>query len=325
MASPVVTHQRTPEASTSGGARALEVAPPERHFYDVFLSYRHADAKRVGELKDKIEALGFTAFWDQLDPFKDFTQVGNDKIDAIRAILARSTCLVFFYSRATEQALKESGPDGAAEPNTKLGVWMPWELGFFDGSVSARIGVYLLDGPPANGEKEAFTGCEYLGRYRTLTDEADLAEFLRHNAVRERRIDNVESAFIWLANLTEEGLPNPANVGFGIAEWYADHTARLCTAWGAKPLADGLYVWKAWLDEARVSALAPWRNAWVDELIARGYAQQHEAARAFAAEPEAKGRPAMPATPGVSEAAQPGQPWGLTLLKPALPFAWWSQ
>ena len=117
-----VAKSRSPTSKhlTTDHADELAEEPPKRHFYDVVLSYRHADACRVGELKAAIEALGFTVFWDQLDAFKDFEQVGIDKIDAIRAILARSTCLVFAYSRATEESLEEPESDGVVKPKTKL-------------------------------------------------------------------------------------------------------------------------------------------------------------------------------------------------------------
>jgi hypothetical protein len=48
-------------------------------------------------------------------------------------------------------------------PNDSVGAWLPWELGFFDGSISDRIGIYLLDGRPADFNPEKyFKGSEYL-------------------------------------------------------------------------------------------------------------------------------------------------------------------
>ena len=190
------THLVKSKRLGTAGVRELSVAPPERHFYDVFLSYRHADAGRVAE-------------------------------------------------------------------------------------------------------------------------DTALQGFLRRNGVRERRIDDVENALIWLTHLAEEGWANPTHVGVGIAEGSTDQTARLCIAWGAKAMAEGFYASKAWLDEARVSALASVRNAWADDLIALGYAQQRQAAHAIAVRPGFEERRATPATPPVARAGEPGEPWGLTLLRQA--------
>jgi len=263
-------------------------------FFDVFLSYRHHDADRIGDLKKKIESHGFKVFRDLDFPrFGDPSDVTRDKIEGLRWTLSRATCLIFAYSRRTAEAtakqdsalagqcISSSSEPPASEVPAKqdstLGVWMPWELGFFDGSISARIGVYLLDHP--NGEpkdfkpEEYFKGSEYLQIYQPLTDK-NLKEFLDRTAVRERRIDNVASAFVWSEHLYEECLANPTNVALGIAEWYADHAARYWRECNVQPLADAFGWLKVILDSSRITWVRQLRLPLVDALISNVHSQQ---------------------------------------------------
>ena len=232
-------------------------AAPERPFYDVFISYRHRDAARIGDLERRIRAAGFEPFRDlnfvSLDDPADVTRA---KIETIRRHLSLATCLILAYS-----ASGSSGGRGDA-----VGAWMPWEVGFFDGALSSRIGVYLLDGPRGAVEpKDYFEGSEYLQLYAELTD-ANLESFLRRNAVRERRIDNVASGFVWLQNLYWECFANPANVALGAAEWFSDHVSRSLRQQGQVGLADAWLQWKNQLDDWRVTAAPDWRWRPADAL-----------------------------------------------------------
>lgn len=240
-----------------------ETAPQaSTDFFDVFISYRHRDAGRIDELEQKIRSHGYSAFRDLNFPaFQDTSDVTRQKIEDIRRILSRATCLIFAYSR------------GAGKDDEPVGVWMPWELGFFDGAISARIGVYLLDGRPRQFDpRKYFKGSEYLQLYDTLTDD-NLKAFLDRNAVPERRIDNVASAFVWLEHLYEEWLTNPANVGLGVAEWYADHAARYWQERGVEPLAEAFGRLKVQLDDLRVTSVPLLRShgeAWMPGGLAPG-------------------------------------------------------
>jgi hypothetical protein len=237
-------------------------AVQERAFRDVFISHRHDD-KRIDALRSKVRAAGFEPFRDLDFPeLNDTRDVTRAKIEIIRQQLSRATCLIFAHSYASAQQ----------EPEARLGVWMPWEVGFFDGAVSARIGVYLLDGPRGPvAPKDYFKGCEYLQLYEELTDET-LGAFLRRNAVRERRIDNVAGAFVWLEHLAHESIANPTNVGVGITEWFADHAARFWRAQGNAMLADSYARLKVALDDARVNTIPRLRLRWYDELMRRAAA-----------------------------------------------------
>lgn len=234
-------------------------AEPDRAFYDVFISYRHRDEARIAELENRIRNAGFEPFRDLNFPvLGDPSDVTREKIESIRQQLSRSTCLVFAYSHAS--AVRDR------KPGASLGVWMPWELGFFDGAISSRIGVFLLDGPRGEIEpKTYFRGSEYLQLYDELTSD-NLEAFLRRNAVRERRIDNVGSAFVWLEHLFRECVANPTNVNLGVAEWFADHASRFWRENGNPTLADAFAQMKVMLDDARVTAAPALRLPMFDEL-----------------------------------------------------------
>lgn len=227
-----------------------EPEAPDRPFYDVFISYRHHDGALVDELEERIRAEGFTPFRDlNFASLADTAEVDAAKIDLIRAQLQKATCLIFAFSRQS-----------ADVPGQGVGVWMPWELGFFDGALSARIGVYLLDGPRPEGvaPKDYFHGCEYLQLYPEL-DASNLQPFLRRFAVPERRIDNVAAAFVWMEHLGRECLANPVNVQLGVAEWWTDHWARLWKTQGLTALADACDKLKLQLDDLRVNQAAALR------------------------------------------------------------------
>lgn len=285
--------------------------------FDVFLSYRHHDAHRVDHLKQKIEFHGFKAVRDLDFPsLGDPSNVTPEKIDVLRRLLSRATCLIFAYSLppAEETAQQESSSGdrcagsepppirATAQQDSALGVWMPWELGFFDGSMmSYRIGVYLLDHPDGEPKdfkpEEYFKGCEYLQLYTRLTD-LNLKEFLDRTAVRERRIDNVASAFLWFEHLYEECLANPTNVALGVVEWYADHAARYWRERGVELWADTFGQLKVSLDDYRVTGVRRLRSPLVDVIFDALHAQQ-QAAAAMVAEvarvaTEAKGAETQP-------------------------------
>jgi hypothetical protein len=139
-------------------------------------------------------------------------------------------------------------------------------LGFFDGAISSRIGVYLLDGPRgAEDPKVYYKGSEYLQLYDELTDD-NLEAFLKRNAVRERRIDNVAGAFVWLEHLVQESVANPTNVSLGVMEWFTEHAARFWRVQGNSVLAELFTQLKMELDDARIALAPSFRFPFFDEL-----------------------------------------------------------
>lgn len=234
---------------------------PDRPFYDVFISYRHCDAVAVETLAEQIEGMGYEVFVDShFSGLNDPNEIKPETIETIRQHIAKATCLIVAYSRESARRNVARG-----EP---VGVWLPWELGYFDGAMTSRIGVYLLDGP-RNGEayETFYKGCEYLQLYEEVTQD-DLPHYLARMAVRERRIDNTGSAFRWMEHLARECVANPANVCLGVAEWYADHAANWFKAMGNAPMAEACAMTKIGLDNLRVSAIGAWRVPLFDELYA---------------------------------------------------------
>jgi hypothetical protein len=244
---------------------------PDRPFYDVFISYRHRDAEAVERLAQDMEAMGYKVFCDShFTGLNNPDEIKRETIEVIRQHIAKATCLIVAYSRESAQraAAKRAKAKGAADESEPIGVWMPWELGYFDGAMSSRIGVYLLDGP-RDGEdvKAYYKGCEYLQIYDEVVQN-ELPVYLARMGARERRIDNTRSAFLWLEHLGRECLANPANVCLGVMEWYTAHAANVCRAWGLAPVADAMEKHKTRLDDLRLQWTPAWRSPFFDELRA---------------------------------------------------------
>jgi hypothetical protein len=288
---------------------------PSMKFFDVFISYRHGDAGRIKELKKKIRSFGYSAFQDTDFPeFRDTKHVPAKNVKALRYILSQATCLIFAYSR--------ENPETEAEADWSVGAWMPWELGFFDGSISDRIGIYLLDGPPKDlNLGKHFRHSEYLQVYELLTDE-NLKAFLDRNAVRERRVDNVRSAFVWFEHLREERLTNPTNVSLGIAEWFADHAANYWKERGNEFLAETFGWFKVLLDNLRVTMVPFFRWPLADAWFSNIDNQWREAALRTLAESAMSrvDKPTTPARPPASPLAVRGALLPDRLLSPTTGF-----
>jgi hypothetical protein len=120
--------------STAGNGASTTPTPD---FYDVFISYRHRDEEAVKDLEAAIRSHGFEPFLDFNFPnLKDPSDVTRDKIEDIRQAIARATCLIFAYSKRTagEDEAPQSGHE-SQRVQSAVGLWMPWELGFFNGSL----------------------------------------------------------------------------------------------------------------------------------------------------------------------------------------------
>jgi len=250
-------------------------------FFDVFISYRHRDEAAVAQLEARIREAGFTTFCDRNIPsLNDPQQVTRQTIETIRRHISRSTCLLVAYSRASAAQDAMTGE--------QVGMWIPWELGYFDGALSQRLGVYLLDGPRNDAPVAAFyKGCEYLQLYDEVSADT-LDDYLRAHAVRERRIDNVNSAFAWGEQLTRECMSNPGNVALGVAEWLSDHTARWWTLAGNPAMAQACRNYKTQLGEWRNSTAPAWRNPAAEALLT-WLSQPGEAAESAATLPTKAG------------------------------------
>lgn len=116
--------------------------------FDVFLSHSFRDAVLILGLKRILEADGLSVYVDWIaDP-----QLDRSKVDATSAAHLRERmkgCRSLVY--ATSQ-------------NASRSRWMPWELGFFDGTHGPDLVAIC---PIATGTG-SYVGEEYLGLYKTM-------------------------------------------------------------------------------------------------------------------------------------------------------------
>lgn len=115
--------------------------------FDVFLSHSKADEDLVLGAKDLLEDNGFSVYVDWVDdPHLDRSKVSAETASILRARMAQCRMLVYAHS-----------------PNSGLSTWMPWELGYFDGT-TGKIAILPI---VAKDERE-YKGNEYLGLYPYL-------------------------------------------------------------------------------------------------------------------------------------------------------------
>ena len=122
--------------------------------YDIFLSHSYDDGEMILGVKRVIEDLGLTVYVDWLEDAKlDRSKITVATAAILRARMRVCTSLIYVHS--------SNSPDS---------VWMPWELGYFDGFKPSQV--WIL---PLVSESDAeFRGQEYLGLYPTVGKLAGL-------------------------------------------------------------------------------------------------------------------------------------------------------
>jgi hypothetical protein len=112
--------------------------------FDIFLSHARVDEDVVYGTKLELEAFGVTVYVDWInDPQLDRSQVNVGTADTLRARMRQCRGLLYVHSE-----------------NSLASVWMPWELGYFDG-YEGRAAII----PVVEASRDQFTGLEYLGLY----------------------------------------------------------------------------------------------------------------------------------------------------------------
>jgi hypothetical protein len=126
--------------------------------YDVFLSHSYQDADTIYGVKKIIESLGLSVYVDWIDDASlDRSKVTTRTAQVLKQRMKVSSCLVYAHSS-----------------NATHSVWMPWELGYFDG---IRTGyVWIL--PLVAQDDSEFKGQEYLGLYPPVEKLTTLAQRL---------------------------------------------------------------------------------------------------------------------------------------------------
>ena len=122
--------------------------------YDIFLSHSYDDGELILGVKKMIEALGVTVYVDWIEDAK----LDRSKVTVKTAALLRErmkTCSSLVYAHSA---------------NSPHSVWMPWELGYFDGLKSDHVWILPL---VADSDSE-YKKQEYLGLYPSVEKLASL-------------------------------------------------------------------------------------------------------------------------------------------------------
>ncbi len=113
--------------------------------YDIFLSHSIKDKEAVLGIKDMYEHQGKTVYVDWIeDKELDRAKVNAETADLLRQRMRASKSLVY-----------------VASDNAKMSVWMPWEVGYFDGAQNGNVSIM----PVEEGGSGNFAGQEYLDLY----------------------------------------------------------------------------------------------------------------------------------------------------------------
>jgi hypothetical protein len=121
--------------------------------FNIFLSHSFLDAEEVLALKIDIEGRGFSVYVDWIQD----AQLDRSKVTpatAARLRMRMRQCDGLLY---------------AASPNAAQSKWMPWELGYFDGTKGRVAVLPVLEADP--GSAAGFRGQEYLGLYPYITKD----------------------------------------------------------------------------------------------------------------------------------------------------------
>lgn len=118
--------------------------------YDIFLSHSFLDAREVLGLKTYLEEMNYSVYVDWIeDKQLDRSKVSKKTADLLRKRM--NSCKSLFF---------------ATSDNAGKSVWMPWELGYFDG-VKGKVAILPI---LASSNSDRYEGQEYLGLYPYVTN-----------------------------------------------------------------------------------------------------------------------------------------------------------
>jgi hypothetical protein len=114
--------------------------------FDIFLSHSYADKQLILGVKLFLQDAGFSVYVDWIEDKKlDRTQVDKQTARTLRRRMDKCRSLLYAHT-----------------VNSSRSVWMPWELGYFDGR-RGRVAVFPLS--KSSAPSGVFKGREYLGIY----------------------------------------------------------------------------------------------------------------------------------------------------------------
>jgi hypothetical protein len=134
---------RTAESMVKSAAKA---APGQT--FDIFLSHSFRDSILIQGVKTLLEEQGRTVYIDWIDdPQLDRSKVTKNTAKQLRDRMRSCSSLIYVKTSAASSSL-----------------WMPWELGYFDGLRGQRIAVM----PLVENRDSEYVGQEYLGIYPVM-------------------------------------------------------------------------------------------------------------------------------------------------------------
>jgi hypothetical protein len=135
--------------------------------FDVFLSHSVRDAVVILGLRNLLTEQGLRVYVDWIDdPELDRSEVSAATAARLRERMQQSRTLIYATSRASRKSS-----------------WMPWELGYFDGTKdSSRVSILPIE----DHSGVAFDGQEYLGLYKVI-EKVNVDGMLQPYAVRPSR------------------------------------------------------------------------------------------------------------------------------------------
>jgi len=137
--------------------------------YDIFLSHSKIDEKLVLGIKSNLEEMGYSVYIDWIeDKQLDRSQVTKNTAQTLKNRMNKSKSLIFV---TTENSVRS--------------IWMPWELGYFDG-YKGKVAILPIKKSDTDTE---YKGQEYLGIYPYVTK--NILDKLYINSKKEINLDTV--------------------------------------------------------------------------------------------------------------------------------------
>jgi hypothetical protein len=135
--------------------------------FDIFLSHAREDEELVCGVLALFELLGMTVYVDWIiDRELDREAVTSDHASIIRRRMQSSAVMVVLTTK-----------------NSIDSVWMPWELGYFDGRNPGKIVIL----PIVEDARSGFRGREFLGLYPVLEHSAGLGHSVSDWTILDER------------------------------------------------------------------------------------------------------------------------------------------
>jgi mRNA-degrading endonuclease toxin of MazEF toxin-antitoxin module len=140
---------------------------PQSKRFDIFLSHSSLDKAEIAGIAAYFQNYQYEVYVDSfLDPHLKPSKASRETAQIMRNRMSNSKTLLFVFSK-----------------NSHRSVWMPWELGYFDG-MARSIAILPIEQVPFFGRK--FKGQEYLDLYDyiekgSLNMDDNLLNVITHN------------------------------------------------------------------------------------------------------------------------------------------------